>query len=101
MQAGEQIKEDGQLMQEQADKFDRKSALSSLRKSPIYGNTILEYTTWPQLSDLEEKSDDVLKCLKLNKVEWAEHHDGIASLRVTLNDGAVFAQSEREDFKAD
>ena len=68
--------------------------MGSLTMSPLFGNSnplINVYSTWPWLSDLQAKSDDALKTLRLKRVEWAVTPTTykIVSLKVTLSDDST------------
>jgi len=75
-------------------KFDREAVLDSLEKSPLHGykEKDLNNSSWPSLDDLEAKNNDVLKTLRLKRVEWnipSAHAGYIASFRIKLNDGST------------
>ena len=77
---------------EKGDNFDRETVLGSLKKSPLYGSQGedgLVFSSWPSLENLKAKNNDVLKTLRLKKVEWIIAYDRIYRFRITLSDGST------------
>jgi len=74
------------------DMFDRNAVLGSLKKSLLYGNNKSQYhkyySSWPTYDDLKAKTNDVLKTLRLKRVEW-NIGGRINSFRITLSDGST------------
>jgi len=74
------------------DKFNREAVLSSFKRGPLYGpqgEDGLDFSSWPSLENLKAKNNDVLKTLRLKRVEWRSTGDFIYSFRITLSDGST------------
>jgi len=75
-------------------KLCRPAVWGTIKKSDLYGCYFISWTKseWPKIADLEEKSDEVLRDLRIKTVQWSMIKGEIVSIKITLNDNSESPQ---------